>query len=109
MEQPNSRGVANLVMRCKFCKSEGTVDIVPKSIQKYDGEQTSQFQPLVIVEGRGWEPSKWIPTGGFSCRGIESNTRFDDIDLSEDWCDYDEAASESVEIMNVEHKVSKSK
>lgn len=58
VEMSNSRGSANLVMKCKFCKNEGTVDIVPKSLQSFNSEKRG-FQTLCIIEGRGFEPTEW--------------------------------------------------
>ncbi len=31
-----------------------------------------------------------------------SGTRFDDVDLSDDWADFDEKAGDSVSVMNLE-------
>jgi hypothetical protein len=105
-ENINSRGESNLIMKCKFCGSIGTMDVVAKSTKYLDIEKQG-FQPLVVIEGRGWEPSEWIPTGGFKAESL-AGTVFDEIDLHEkEWCDYDEASSESVEIMAVESKVTK--
>jgi hypothetical protein len=59
VEISNSRGSANFVMKCKFCKSEGTVDILEKSLQSYLSEKGRGFQTLVIIEGRGFEPTEW--------------------------------------------------
>jgi hypothetical protein len=88
-------------MACKFCKSSpGTIDIIWKSLHAYSDERNGQFQPLVQIECRGWEPREFIPSNGiFKCRGSESNTPFNEVDLSEDWAEYDEKAKESVEIM----------
>lgn len=60
VEQNNSRGVANLVMKCKFCKKEGTLDIERPTLKQYTLENSGKFQPLVVIEGRGWEPVGWI-------------------------------------------------
>ncbi|KAJ2993917.1 hypothetical protein HDV02_001995 [Globomyces sp. JEL0801] len=61
------------------------------------------MQPLIVIEGRGWEPVEWIPTIGFRAEGVESGTVFDEIDLTDlEWCDYDEKAGESVDIMDIQ-------
>jgi hypothetical protein len=107
-ENINSRGESNLIMKCKFCGSIGTMDVVPKSI-KFLNQELGGFQPLVVIEGRGWEPKEWIPTGGFKAESL-AGTVFDDVDLHEkEWCDYDEKSGESVEIMQVESMISKAK
>ncbi|KAJ3312855.1 hypothetical protein HDV04_002665 [Boothiomyces sp. JEL0838] len=109
VEQNNSRGVANLVMKCKFCKKEGTMDIERPTLKQYTLENSGKFQPLVVIEGRGWEPVGWILKNGFVAEGEESGTVFDDIALDEDWVEYDEKQGESVEIMNIEYNVTKAK
>ncbi|KAJ3323868.1 hypothetical protein HDV06_006457 [Boothiomyces sp. JEL0866] len=109
VEQHNSRGVANLVMKCKFCKKEGTLDIEKPTLKSYHVESNGKFQPLVVIEGRGWEPVEWILKNGFAAEGEESGTAFDDIALDEDWVEYDEKQGESVEIMNIEYNVTKAK
>lgn len=58
IEIPNSRGTSNFVMKCKFCDSLGTVDIVPKSLLSFDSDKIG-FQTLCIIEGRGYEPIEW--------------------------------------------------
>lgn len=108
IEIPNSRGVSNFVMKCKWCNSLGTMDIEEKTLQPYLAESVG-FQPLVVIEGRGWEPVEWLPLGKFGCSGQNSSTIFGDIPLDDDWCDYDEKAGESVEIMNLKSQISKYK
>ncbi|KAJ3306864.1 hypothetical protein HDV03_003901 [Kappamyces sp. JEL0829] len=110
VEQSNSRGHANLVMTCKFCKSQGTLDVLWKTMQPYSDEKSGQMQPLVVIEGRGWEPLEFQPADGiFKCRGSDSGTEFADVNLSEDWAEYDEKAGGSVEIMEFGHQFIKTK
>ncbi|KAJ1344595.1 hypothetical protein BSLG_000118 [Batrachochytrium salamandrivorans] len=103
IEMTNSKGSANLIMRCKFCKSEGSVDLELNTVMPYNLEKTGKFSPLIIIEGRGWEPTEWVPAGGFKGEGAETGTKFEEIDLSErEWSDYDEKAGEAVEILEIE-------
>ena len=105
-QHENIKGTNNLIMKCKFCGCAGSLDIVPKSIKSLDSEKPG-FQDLVIVEGRGWEPVEWIPGAPFVGTGLKGY-KFEEIDLNElEWCDYDESAGESVEIMNIESKILK--
>jgi hypothetical protein len=94
-------------MKCKFCDHWGSIDIIPKSLNSMKSDQ-NEFQPLVAVEARGWEPLSWIPTDGFCGVGIKG-TKFNDIDLSDEWVDYDETAAESVEVFNMKSTVEKLK
>ncbi|CAG8503736.1 16862_t:CDS:2, partial [Cetraspora pellucida] len=72
-----SRGSANFVMHCKFCKREGYAQFDNTSIKPYTIENT---------------------------KGVKSNIVFNDIDLTskEDWADYDEEAGVPVGISEIE-------
>ncbi|KAL6050846.1 CXXC motif containing zinc binding protein [Balamuthia mandrillaris] len=96
-----SRGSANLVVRCKFCKREHSLDIegAPSSLEK-SGKMTN----LVMFECRGLEPIEWDPRNGFDVQ-TESGTAFSDVNLSEDWCEFDEEANESVGIYNLKWSI----
>lgn len=39
-----------------------------------------------------------------NCLAGDSSTKFEDVDLSEDWCEYDEADDVSLEVMGIEGK-----
>lgn len=76
-------------MKCKLCKSEGSLDLEMDSLKAYDAASSGQFSPLIVVEARGWEPTEWKLTAGFKAEGEESGTVFEDIDLTElEWCEY---------------------
>lgn len=103
-------GQTNLRMTCKFCKSHGCFDIDALSVKPYDASSSGQFAPFVGVEGRGWEPVVWVPSTGFVASGEESKTIFNDVDLSElEWVEYDDEAKVSVEIMEIETRITKGK
>lgn len=55
---------------------------------------------LSLIVGDGWR-----------CQGVESNTKFEQIDLSEnkEWMDYDEKAKQAVAINEIEFKFVKVK
>ncbi|KAI9203239.1 UPF0587 protein C1orf123 [Polychytrium aggregatum] len=104
---PNSRGEANLVMKCKFCKTDGSGSLVSKSIKPYNLEHSGNFSTVATFELRNLEVVGWKPSVGFRAIGAESETVFEDIDLQDDWTEYDEKAQESVSILNIETKASK--
>lgn len=86
----SSRGSANLVMRCKFCKRDLTarkfqlsktlfrisfdtfsVEFEPSfKIRKYDAEQNGKFQQIAQFDCRGLELIDFQPR----VRGYKSNT-----------------------------------
>ena len=52
----NSKSTANFQMKCKFCKSNGELNILSKeSPCKITAEDADVWTPFVVVEGRGLE------------------------------------------------------
>ncbi|KAI5203973.1 DUF866-domain-containing protein [Aureobasidium subglaciale] len=97
-EVSGSRGEANFVWKCKNCKREHSANIkeAPKAVVQND---TPKSQKIIEFDCRGLEFVEFKPDGEWKATGIESNTKFDAIDLTEgDWYDYDEKASEEVSI-----------
>ncbi|KAI6213943.1 hypothetical protein M3Y94_00211100 [Aphelenchoides besseyi] len=103
VEIPHSRGEANYVETCAFCKKHSTINV----LQDHRPYSTSdEFQPMVKFECRGTEPVEFQATGDWKCASTLSDTRFDKIDLSETWADYDEKGAEPVTIDEVQTKFS---
>ncbi|KAI8926889.1 hypothetical protein BC831DRAFT_454810 [Entophlyctis helioformis] len=106
VEVPGGRGSANLNMRCKFCKRDGNVSLDMATLKPYPADKSGKMAPLLKLECRGWEPVEWIPLAPFQAVGVESNTKFKEIDLTDrEWADYDEKAGESVSVLDVETKI----
>jgi hypothetical protein len=100
-----SRGAANLVMRCKFCRRESSAQFDTSPIVPYTADSNGNFSRLVVIDCRGLEPVAFQPRNGWTAKGVESGTVFDDVDLSEgEWADYDEKAEEPVSISEIEAK-----
>ncbi|XP_025110791.1 UPF0587 protein v1g245604-like [Pomacea canaliculata] len=92
------RGDASLVLKCKLCKRENSIDIIPDSFAPYTAEDAGKFKTIVKFDCRGVSPTEFSPRVGWIAEGTESGTPFS-IDLSEkEWYDYDEKAGESVSI-----------
>ncbi|KAI3652526.1 hypothetical protein MP228_001951 [Amoeboaphelidium protococcarum] len=129
---PNSKGEANLVMKCKFCSQLMNlskiqfIDVVttsqPRLDERYDSvdfldktqvylnedaEQAS-FKTLASAECRNMEIKDWHLTDGFKVT-CESGHVFDNVDLSEDFADYDETGNCPVEITEIRTKIVKVK
>jgi len=49
------------------------------------------------------KPIEYSPRDGFAAEGEESGTKFNDVDLSDDWCDFDERQNEPVGVYNLKH------
>eukprot|EP00033_Pygsuia_biforma_P001789 GCRY01002000.1.p2 GENE.GCRY01002000.1~~GCRY01002000.1.p2 ORF type:complete len:158 (-),score=33.85 GCRY01002000.1:28-501(-) len=102
----SGRGEANLVMKCKLCQRAHYMDIIKGSVKPYTSE-SSGMEPLVVFECRGMEPVAWYPRNGFVAHAAESSTVFDDVDLSDEWAEYDEAKDQSVSVMDVPYEFTK--
>jgi len=101
----SGRGEASLVLKCKLCKRENSIDILKDSLSPYLEDDVPKFKTIVTFDCRGVEPVDFSPRVGWEAEGLESGTKFTDVDLSEeDWSDYDEKASESVGIYELKHK-----
>jgi len=99
-----SRGAANLVIRCKFCKRENSIDIIMDSKLPFTSALSGKFSPLITFDCRGIDFVAWKASTGFQAVGTEG-TKFD-CDLREgDWTDFDEKSGNSVGIYNIETKV----
>ncbi|XP_074317332.1 uncharacterized protein LOC141653463 [Silene latifolia] len=107
---PKSRGVANLVQKCKFCSREGNITMVPIPLRGGN--------PLTEAD---CESGNYTALMGFECRGLEpfdfsfmcpqwkveatSGTIYEDVDLSSgDWAEYDEKGNMPVSISNLKSK-----
>ncbi|ESO89690.1 hypothetical protein LOTGIDRAFT_192905 [Lottia gigantea] len=98
------RGSASLVIKCKLCKRENSLDIIRDSLGKYNIEDAGKFRTIVTFDCRGVQPTDFKPNDGWKVKGEESNTPFE-IDLTElEWYDYDEKASESVSVTEFKHQ-----
>ncbi|KAI7878287.1 DUF866-domain-containing protein [Lichtheimia hyalospora FSU 10163] len=104
VDMPGSRGTANLVMRCKFCKRESSAQFDSSfPIQAYSAEQNGKLQKIAVFDCRGLELVDFAPKDPWAAEGTETGYPFQDIDLEEgDWADYDEKAGEPVGISEIE-------
>ncbi|KAG9295862.1 hypothetical protein G9A89_006601 [Geosiphon pyriformis] len=103
-----SRGTANLVMRCKFCKRESSAQFDPTPTKPYTNDDSGQFAKIVTIECRGLEFIDFEPRSDFKAKGIDSGTLFNDVDLTDGyWADYDEKAGLPVGISQIKSEFRK--
>eukprot|EP00897_Mesotaenium_endlicherianum_P002238 jgi/Mesen1/2041/ME000149S01035 len=107
---PSSKGtgVANLVQKCNFCERSGTISIIDGYGKPYTAEDSEKgnFVPIVCLDCRGMQPEEFYPREGWAAVGVESNTPFREIDLSDgDYSDYDEKAALSVGVYNFKYEI----
>lgn len=104
----DSRGVSNFVFKCKSCKKEGSANI-ERTVLKYTLEDSGKSVALLQIDSRGFELKDFVADGKFQCKGVESGTVFDEVDLSDhEWYDYDDKASQEVSVENVKWDILRS-
>ncbi|GAA6041718.1 hypothetical protein JCM8097_003098 [Rhodosporidiobolus ruineniae] len=110
-EIPGSRGEANLVWRCQMCKREHTINFDSsfkreKAAYTLEESEEQKYATIAVVECRGCEVTAFDPKGTWTCKGAESGTVFDEVELEEgEWTDYDEKAGAGVSILEIEARV----
>ncbi|KAJ2353899.1 hypothetical protein IWW50_001259 [Coemansia erecta] len=94
-----SRGEANLVMSCKFCKREHSASISgpPQAYTK-----SGEYATITQIECRGMDPVAFEPRGEWTASGSESDARFTFSLDENEWYDYDDDAGETVSVSNIE-------
>ena len=98
-ELPNGRGAANLVQKCKGCSAPFSVDV---SVIK--GAALTAAAPSAVLaelECRGAVPTSWVAGEGWIVVAAGGEQTWDDVDLSEDFCDFDEAAAAPAEVRSM--------
>jgi hypothetical protein len=92
-------GTSNGMFACKFCKNQISSTIPAKGVSFFGEGGTGV---VLVIDVRGGEPTAAMPEAAWTVTGAgESETPFEDADLSEDWCDYDEKEAEPVSISDV--------
>jgi len=99
-------GTANFVWKCGLCKREASAKFEPNLVsQPYSADANGQFAPLLILDCRGLEFVGFDPRGIWKCVGVESGSKFEEVDLEEgEWVDYDEKATQPVGVSQIESK-----
>jgi hypothetical protein len=77
---------------------------VKKLTRAVAAADSGDFVPFVGFECRGLEPYAWHPEGGYRVTSAGESATFDDVDLSDDWADYDEEGAQSVGVYQLEYK-----
>ncbi|SGY70159.1 BQ5605_C004g03112 [Microbotryum silenes-dioicae] len=80
-----------------------------KAFYTFDQSESQKFATIAILECRGCEIIKFDPKGIWHCKGVNSGTVFDEVELElsnpDGWTDYDEKASEPVGVSEFESKI----
>lgn len=106
-EISGSRGEASFVFRCKSCKSEHSAQIA-RTTAKITEADDGKWVQLVEIDARGIDFIEFIPEGQWTCKGAESLSVFDSVDLEDaEWYDYDENKGEEVSVTDVEWDIAR--
>ncbi|XP_063715777.1 uncharacterized protein LOC134843572 [Symsagittifera roscoffensis] len=107
-----SRGTANFVMSCSFCKKHSSVDILENNAV-YHLSDSEKFKTLMVADFRGIEPVAFKADGEWKCSSESSSKLFDIPDgaemAKEGWYEYDEDAGCEVSVTEFETKIVKLK
>lgn len=99
------RGHASLVIKCKLCVRENSIDIIRESIASYNDEDSPNYKTIVVFDCRGVEAIEYDARVGWVAEGSESGTKFEEVDLSQrEWYDFDETAKLSVGVTDFKHQ-----
>ncbi|CAG0913716.1 unnamed protein product [Notodromas monacha] len=108
VELKTTKGSANFVHFCKFCKRENFLSIIPSSVMSYNAEDSDAFKTIVVFFCGGLEPIDFEPGFGFVVETGGSGARFEGVDLSDgNWENQDELSSDAVSISNLEFRLIK--
>ena len=109
-----SRGTSTSVSTCKFCKREGSLDVIGSSVAEYDcllaqSDPKKAFQPMISLDCRGIEPILCSPSESqVQVVALDSENCFE-ASLNEEWAEFDEDTQNSLAIYKVESKIEKTK
>ncbi|KAG7383125.1 hypothetical protein PHYPSEUDO_003997 [Phytophthora pseudosyringae] len=101
------RGAAHFTLKWPGATKAATLTVVrdvKKLTRAVTGEDSGAFVPLVGFECRGLEPCAWHPESGYRVVSAGRHAAFSDVDLSDDWAEYDEEGEQSVGVYGVEWK-----
>jgi len=103
-EIEGSRGEASFISSCSFCKYKSNITVnLPKHYSGYSYEENNKEVKFLELDLRGGvEIVEFLPVGPFVCKGLESNTLFEEVLLDEgEWYDYDDEAGEETSITEI--------
>ncbi|ETV96767.1 hypothetical protein H310_10075 [Aphanomyces invadans] len=107
VDVPGGRGEAHFLMKWPGAKKESQLTIirdVKKLTRPITGADSGEFVPVVGFDCRGLEPVAWYPEGGYTLTSAGGTAVFRDVNLAEDWSEYDEDGEQAVGIYSIEHK-----
>ncbi|KAJ1435265.1 hypothetical protein B484DRAFT_446138 [Ochromonadaceae sp. CCMP2298] len=101
-----SKGEAHYIMKWPRAKAQSYIKIIDvKGVTgTYTEESSGKWVTVLGLECRGLEIVKWRLGADFIAESAGGHY-FEEVDLSDDWAEYDEESDASVSIMNIETKI----
>ncbi|OAF70065.1 hypothetical protein A3Q56_02174 [Intoshia linei] len=87
-------------MKCKICRCENSMSIVPGSVKEIFEDDFRDYSILATFECRGMNLVKYLP-GYFIVSSNLSKTLFQNADLSNNWSEYDEVGKDCLYTNNL--------
>ncbi|KAI3700329.1 hypothetical protein L2E82_44955 [Cichorium intybus] len=74
------KGTTNLIQKCKFCKREGTVTMIPGrgSPLTFEFSEGGKHAPLMVFDYRGFEPLDFAFSSGWKAESVHTKVFFSD-------------------------------
>jgi len=85
--ESSKSGTFNFIKKCKECNQTMTISVYNKSAKNIDCNKQKQL--FCTFDCRNCTPVNWKPSPGLVLVS-ESGSTFKDVELSEDWTEYDE-------------------
>eukprot|EP00040_Diaphanoeca_grandis_P016631 m.86111 g.86111 ORF g.86111 m.86111 type:complete len:174 (-) comp25928_c0_seq1:110-631(-) len=102
VETENAGDSVNFVVRMPGARSQGSATVVVSkavsAIEVTEEGQRTKNVPIAAFDCRGLEPIRCEIGTGFIVTSTSGTVFTEDVDLSEEWSDYDEKSNESVSI-----------
>ena len=93
VEMSKGHGVANFLMKCKECSNQMSIAINNKSNKQpfiINCESGNSTSTICTFECRGCLLSKWVIKKDFIVVAAETETEYNEVDITELWSTYDE-------------------
>eukprot|EP00005_Dracoamoeba_jomungandri_P005256 CAMPEP_0174251410 /NCGR_PEP_ID=MMETSP0439-20130205/1241_1 /TAXON_ID=0 /ORGANISM="Stereomyxa ramosa, Strain Chinc5" /LENGTH=157 /DNA_ID=CAMNT_0015331713 /DNA_START=24 /DNA_END=497 /DNA_ORIENTATION=- len=103
-ETQHHRAVVNLLVKDKFSGRDATISIVRGSVESYNAGDSGSWKTIIKFDCRGLEPIEFVAGMGFYADHHASGTTFE-LDLSDDFAEFDDQADEPVGVYNFESKI----
>lgn len=108
VEVAGGRGEAHFLLKWPGAKAPAQLSVVREhkklKLRPITGDDGNTFVPFAAFECRGLEPYAWHPESGYRVTSAGGSAVFDDVDLTDDWADYDADGEQSVGVFQVEYK-----